>query len=416
MLTVNGGYDILKTKNGGMGMNGKGSWLQAWGQSHIHLSLFYYPEKERTFRLIVNSAVSAEAVRVRLSNSYGKNRVKIKRITVAPCDSNGKIISEEQIKICTRNGEEQIVLEKGERIVLDEIPMQFPENSYFCLSACVTEGDLRSGNLLNNARLIFTDGDSTNSLIFEHKPRKRDSVISFAEKIMKIPLHTPIPLFEDIEVYNTDNAKTVAVFGDSLSQQGFWTNAFEKRLRQEFSGKYTLVNKSAMGNRVLRDWSPKFILPGLYGKKAAERIYDEILCYEGISHCIIFLGTNDLIQYGSPDAFSWEKPELGELCGAFANMAQELHRKNIKVIVFTVPAFGAASSGSRKKDALRKEFNSWLTDNASLFDSVIDVSELISDKTDKYYTSAEFLGGDKMHINALGGEKIARAIDLEIFK
>lgn len=397
-------------------MSGKENWVQVWGQSHIHLSLFHYPQKERTFRLIVNSAVSGERVRVRLSNSYGKSSVKIKRITVAPCDSNGKITSEEQIKICTFGGEEQIVLKKGERIVLDEIPTDFPENSYLCLSACVTEGDLRSGNLMNNAKLIFADGDSTNALAFEHTPRKRDSVISFAEKILKIPLHTPIPLFEDIEFYNKDNAKAVAVFGDSLSQQGYWTNAFEKRLRQEFAGKYTLINKSAMGNRVLRDWSPKFILPGLYGKRATERIKDEILSYDGISHCIIFLGTNDLIQYGSPDAFRWEKPKLQELCTAFADMAQKLHRKSIKVIVFTVPAFGAASSGSREKDALRKELNAWLTENASLFDGVVDVSEIISDKTDKYYTSAEFLGGDKMHINALGGEKISEAIDLEIFK
>lgn len=392
-----------------------GNWIGVWGQSHIHLSLFYYPKKERTYRLIVNSAVSGEKVRVRLSNTYGKTSVKIKRITVAPCDSNGEINSAEQIKICTYKGEESITLSKGERIVLDEVSMSFSANSYFCVSACVTDGALRSGNLMNNAKLIFTDGDSTKTLSLDHKPRKRDSVITIAGKALKIPLHTPIPLFEDIEFYNTDNAKAVAVFGDSLSQQGFWTNAFEKRLRKEIPCKYTLINKSVMGNRVLRDWSRQFILPGLYGKRAMERIKDEILSYDGISHCIIFLGTNDLIQYGSPDAFPWEKPDINELCGAFADMADALHQRNIKVIVFTVPAFGAASAGSRGKDALRKELNSWIKENASLFDSVIDVSELISDKTDKYYTSSEFLGGDKMHINALGGEKIADAIDLSIF-
>lgn len=396
-------------------MMNNGNWIGVWGQSHINLSLFYYPEKERTYRLIVNSAVSGEKVRVRLSNSYGKTSVKIKRITVAPCDSNGEINSAEQIKICTYNGEEGITLSKGERIVLDEVPMSFSANSYFCVSACVTDGDLRSGNLMNNAKLIFTDGDSSKTLSLEHKPRKRDAVITFAGKALKMPLHTPIPLFEDIEFYNTDNAKSVAVFGDSLSQQGFWTNVFEKRLRNEFSGKYTLINKSVMGNRVLRDWSRQFILPGLYGKMATERIKDEILSYDGISHCIIFLGTNDLIQYGSPDAFPWEKPDINDLCGAFADMADKLHQKNIKVIVFTVPAFGAADFSSHKKDALRKEINSWIKENANIFDSVFDVSELISDKTDKYYTSSEFLGGDKMHINALGGEKIADAIDLSIF-
>lgn len=396
-------------------MNNNGNWIGVWGQSHIHLSLFYYPEKERTYRLIVNSAVSGEKVRVRLSNSYGKESVRIKRITVAPCDSNGNITSAEQIKICTYNGEEEITLQKGERIVLDEVPMSFSANSYFCVSACVTGGSLRSGNLMNNARLIFTDGDCTEKLQMKHKPRQRDSVIDFAGKVMKMPLHTPIPLFEDVEFYNTENAKAVAVFGDSLSQQGFWTNAFEKRLRKEFSGKYTLINKSAMGNRVLRDWSRQFILQGLYGKRATERIKDEILSYDGISHCIIFLATNDLIQYGSPDAFPWEKPDINELCGAFADMADELHQRNIKVIVFTVPAFGAADFSSHKKDALRKELNLWIKENANLFDCVFDAAELISDKSDEYFTSAELLGGDKMHINALGGEKIADAIDLSIF-
>lgn len=396
-------------------MENKEKWLQVWGQSHVHLSLFYYPKKERTFRLIVNSAVSGEKVRVRLSNLYGKNDVKIKRVTFAPCDKDGKINSREQIKLFTYRGEEKITLKKGERIILDEIPAELSANSYISISACVEDGDLRSGNLMNNVRILFTDGDSTDSLTFEHTPRKRDSVIAFAGKALKMPLHTPVPLFEDVEFFNTDNARTVAVLGDSLSQQGFWTNAFEKRLRREFPGKYTLINKSVMGNRVLRDWSPKFILHGLYGKRAIGRIKDEILDYKGISHCIIFLGTNDLIQYGSPDAFLWEKPDIKELCIAYVDMADELHRKNIKAIVFTVPAFGAANSGSRNKDAVRNELNTWLLENSSFFDVVFDVAELVSDKTDKYYTSAEFLGGDKMHFNALGGETVAEAIDLSIF-
>lgn len=392
------------------------NWLAVWGQTHICLSLFYYPKKQRTYRLIINSAASGGKIRLTLSNTCGKNDVEIGCVTVACCNKNGRINADSDIKICTYNGSKKILIKKGERITLDEVGLECRVGSYICISAFVSNGDLSSGNLMNNAVLLTADGDCTKSLGFENKKRPRDGVIKFASSVTKLPLHRPIPLFETIEVCNNENAKAVVVFGDSLSQQGFWTNPFEKRLREAFEGKYTLINKSAMGNRILRDCSPRFILRNLYGKRAVERIKEDVLCYENISHVIMFIGINDIIQYGTLDAYKSEKPEMPVLYAAIKGMAQEIRSKGIKLMIFTIPAFGAAANGSKEKDSLRRELNKWIKNNERLFDGVFDCAEILKRKDDDYYISPELLGGDKMHINALGGDKIANSVTLDFFE
>lgn len=391
-------------------------WLQVWGQSHTRLSLFYYPKKERTYRLIVNTAVSGEKIRIGLSNAYGKKAVTIKRITAAKCDKFGNINCDGDIKICKYSDDEGFVMKAGEKVILDETDLDIPSDSYFCVSVCVLKGRLDSGNLMNNALLLTSDGDKTDELYMKNKVRPRDSVMATAANIMRLPLHKPIPLFESIELLSRENASSVVVFGDSLSQQGYWTNAFEKRLRENFGNRYTLINKSLMGNRVLKDCSPKFILRGLYGKNAVARMNDDIFEYDNISHCILFIGINDIIQFGTPDAFFWEKPDLNQLCAAISGMAAALRSKGIKVMVFTIPAFGKSINGSKKKDEMRKAVNLWLNKNSDLFDAVFDVAKLLEDPENSYYTADKFLGPDSLHIDGFGGEAIANGIDLTFFE
>ena len=54
--------------------------------------------------------------------------------------------------------------------------------------------------------------------------------------------HKPIPLFQSVQVLNSTGATSIIVYGDSISQQGYWTNAFAKRIEESYPGRYAVVN------------------------------------------------------------------------------------------------------------------------------------------------------------------------------
>lgn len=124
------------------------------------------------------------------------------------------------------------------------------------------------------------------------------------DKLLGMHVPRPIPLYDSVEVYNTEGADSVVVFGDSISQQGFWTNPFEESLRAAYPGRYSLINKSVMGNRLLHDCSPIFVARGLYGRKATTRIADDLYPYENIKYVILFLGVNDIFKFGTINALA----------------------------------------------------------------------------------------------------------------
>lgn len=390
-------------------------WIQIWGQSHSALSLFYYPSMRKTFRLVMNSALSGEKLRLSISNTYGKNDVLIGGITIAKCDENGNVPSRDFSQI-SFSGKTGFVIKKGERLRSDEISFKLAVGEYYCINIFVIKGDLTSGNLLDSAKLITVPGNYCETPFIQNERRKRDSVITLAGKLLGMHLPKPIPLFDSVEILNSTDSSAVVVFGDSVSQQGFWTGPFEERLREEYPGRYSFINKSVMGNRLLRDCSPIFPARGLYGKKATTRIKDDIYPYENISHVILFLGVNDVFEYATINGLPSEKPDPFEICQTIKSITEDLHSRGMKVIMFNIPAFGMAPDATREKDALRRVVNKWLEDNQDIFDGFYDVAAAAADPEDDYKSKAEFIGGDKLHPNEFGGRYLSGLVDLAMFK
>lgn len=388
-------------------------WIQIWGQSHSALSLFYYPSCAKTFRLVMNAAVSGSRMRLTFSNRFGKDRVVIGGVTAAKCDKNGNVTG--SLTDVTFGGKTAFAIEKGEKPLSDEFSLPLAAGEYFCVSVFVRRGDLTSGNLLDNALLLTRGGNYTYTCNMGNERRKRDTVIDKAGLLLGMHLPKPIPLFDTVEILNSTGASSIVVFGDSVSQQGFWTNAFEKRLREAYPGKYSFINRSVMGNRLLRDCSPIFPARNLYGIKATERVKEDVYRFDDMTHVILFLGVNDVFEYATINAFPWEKPDPSKVYAAIDGIRKELQSRGKKVIMFNIPAFGTAPDATREKDALRRVINAELEKNRDKFDGFYDVAAAAADPEDDYKSKAEFIGDDGLHPNAFGGSYLAGLVDLNMF-
>lgn len=402
----------IEIVDGGFAMTEK--WVQAWGQAHSALSFFYYPSCPKTYRMVVCSPISGKSIRLELSNECAKNDVYIGSVTVARCDDKGCFTDE--YKNVTFNSEKAICIKKGEVIKTDPTELSIETGGYFCISIYVEKGALRSGNLIDSVELFTVKGDVTKEKNITNQRRKRDKVREIASKVLKMYFHKPIPLFQSVELLNDTGARAITVFGDSISQQGYWTNAFAQRIRKEFPGRYSVINKSIMGNRTLRDFSRRFFCKGLFGISGLNRIQRDILNYEDIEYVIYALGTNDFLQYNTIAAPKSEKPTAKEHFDAVAGISELLKKHGKKLVVFNVMNFGEAIDSRPEKEAMVKEYNAMLNENSDRFHAVYDQAELVVNPDKPNCSKKEYLGKDYIHPNKEGGKLVADNINLDWFR
>lgn len=389
-------------------------WVQTWGQAHSALSFFYYPSCKKTYRMVINSAVSGKAVRLELSNECAKNDVYIGAVTVALCDKNGNFRN--NCKKITVSGKESFCIKKGEVVSTDPVNLNIESGEFFCVSAYVEKGALRSGNLIDDVSLITVKGDVTAEKSIVNQERKRDSVREVASKVLGMYFHKPIPLFQSVQVLNDTDARAITVFGDSISQQGYWTNMFAQRIRNEFPGRYSVINKSIMGGRIRFDYHRRFICKGLFGISGINRLERDILNYPDTEYVVFALGTNDFLQYGTISAPKSQKPTAKEVFDAVADIAQKLKANGKKTVVFNVLNFGECADSRPEKESLVSEYNRLLEENSHLFHAVYDQAKLCVNPEKPNCSKKEYLGKDRLHPNMAGGKIVADNVDLNIFR
>ncbi len=390
------------------------SWVQVWGQAHSAFSFFYYPSCKKTYRLVIKSALSGKSVRFELSNECAKKDVQIGALSVAKCDENGNFLGE--CKTATVNSQKSLCLKVGEVVLSDEVELDIEAGEYFCINAYVEKGSLRSGNLLDNANLLTVKGDVSHTPEIENQRRIRDKVREVASAVLKMYFHKPIPLFQSVQVLNDTGARTIVVYGDSISQQGYWTNAFAERIYEAYPGKYSVINKSIMGTRLLRDFSKRFFCKGLFGKSGLNRLQRDILNYPDVEYVIFALGTNDFLQYGTVQAPKSEKPTSQEFIDGIITASEELKKKGIKLIVFNILNFGESIDSRPHKEALVTETNKLLYENRGHFHAFYDQAILVVNPEKPTCSKKEYLGKDYVHPNKLGGIIVADNVDLDWFK
>ncbi len=389
-------------------------WVQAWGQAHSALSFFYYPSCEKTYRMVVKSAISGKKIKLELSNECAKNDVEIGSVTVAKCNEKGDF-TEGYIPV-TFNGEKEFSIKMGEVITTDVVDIEVETGDYFCINIFVKKGALRSGNLIDNVDLITVKGDVTHTPKVENQRRTRDGVREFASKTLKMYFHKPIPIIQSVKLLNETDAKSIIVYGDSISQQGYWTNMFSERIYKEFPGKYSVINKSIMGNRLLLDYSERFFCKGLFGVGGLNRMQRDILNYPDCEYVILALGTNDFLQYNTIAAPKSEKPTVQQFFDGILEFNEKLKKDGKKLIVFNILNFGEAIDSRPEKEEMVKEFNQKLMENKHLFHGVYDQASLCVNPDKPNCTKKEYLGKDYIHPNKKGGKIVADNVNLDWFR
>jgi lysophospholipase L1-like esterase len=246
---------------------------------------------------------------------------------------------------------------------------------------------------------------------FEPLPAKAGGVDSF-----------PFYWLSAVDVVSNDAVGAIVAFGDSITDGRCSTTTPDKTIVPDLHQRWTdvlaarlaaarpdraraVVNAGVAGNRILeRSHS---------GPSALERLDRDVLALSGVTHVILFAGSNDIHRGANAD----------DLIDGARKIVERVRARNIKIIGATAlprgrPGAGEGAGFSAVQEQYRLKYNAWMRAPGA-FDAVIDFDALMSGGGASPAGSAIMRSEyscDFTHPNARGYRAMGEAVDLRIFQ
>lgn len=368
------------------------AWSTTWGTSPEYTGPADMPKTTlagKTLRMVVHPTIAGDSIRLRLSNFHSDEPVEIKSVyiaanvdTVIKDQKTGRTITnygctpnivKETARYLTFDGSKSVTIGAHANVTSDAIKFNFKGHTNLAITIAY------GNNVPEHA--TSHRGSRTTSYIAEGTVNPEDDFKSI-EKVD----HWYNILSLDVNVQRP----VVAVLGNSITDgRGTTTNA-QNRWSDQMGkqGGWGVVNLGIGGNCVLR---------GGLSQPLMERYRDELSFHTGITHLIIFEGTNDIGTSSLPsDSLA------NELIAAYKDIISYAHSKGMKVFMATITPTKGNNWYSSAHEQTRQLVNKWIRQKDG-FENVIDFDELVRDPHDNERLRTEY-SDDWLHLNPLGYE------------
>lgn len=359
-------------------------WIPTWAQAHTDIHRITTNYTDCTTRISIVNDISGTELRLRMSNRCGK-----KSITVA---QTALLIGTGVPKIVLFRGNEKLTLAAGEECYSDPVSAELSVGDCLTISIALNGNGL-SGNSPNETLWHSQKGNYATQTQFPLASRNFNSLL--------FDLPAVLPVLESVEIRTEQRPRVIACIGNSITQQGQWTNPLREMLRVH-NMDTIILNKGIGGNRLLRDAGARL---GMYGQSAMNRFAHDGLEEPGITDIIIEQGTNDLAM--AKDASELAQCNAEKLSDALVFLANQAKSRGIRVYVATVTPRGGTKKWTAEREQERQKVNRWLR-NCNQFDGVLDYDAVTRDSKDPQLLAACCDSGDHLHPGPIGGRLMAR--------
>ena len=364
-----------------------------WGGDFLFPTLIPGQLQDQTFRQSARISLGGSRLRVRLSNAYGTQPLRIGAASIAAHTGD----TPQPLRF---DGQPGVVIAPGQDRLSDPLPLPTADRQAVQVSVYLPDRTpLQTFHWEGRQTSWIAPGDQ------HQRPALRDASSTTARLLLSA-----------IEVEAPAIARSVVVIGDSitdgatasLDQDQRWTDHLAARLAPEG---VAVVNAGISGGRLLRD--------GM-GESARKRFQRDVLDQPGVASVIVLIGINDISWPGTAFARAQARPSLAELQAGYRDLAQRAHARGLRILGATLTPFAGALPGTplddyyaADKDALRQQLNAWLRTD-SPFDAVIDLDAALRDPADPSRMAAAYDSGDHLHPGDAGNRAMAESVDLDV--
>ena len=382
-------------------------WVSAWATALQSIPqqanlppLYRAPEVAgRTVRQIVYPTLSGRAVRVHLSNEYGKTPLVIQDLRIARSAGGAATQANGGAKV-TFGGKASVTVPPGSELDSDAAEVDIVAGAPYAISSYMgADQNLvawhRVSNQVNYVSLPGNHTDDSMSGAFHQR---------FTQFVWVTGLSVEAP-----------SAAAVATIGDSitdgmrssLNENHRWPDAFARRLTQAGDRSTAVVNLGISGNRLLND-SP------CYGEALVKRFSRDVLERPGVKVAILLIGINDINFSSMPPraGLDCDYPHASvnaeDLIDGYKRVIAEAHRRGVRVFGATL----TPASLPPQRESIRLAANQWIR-TAGAFDGVVDFDAALRDPAQPARLREGYDSGDHIHPSDAGYAAMAQAIPLD---
>jgi lysophospholipase L1-like esterase len=380
--------------------NANQNWVAAWGTSQQGLSETKI--SNATVRMIARVTIPGDTVRLRLDNSFGKTPVVFAHASIGP-RVRGPALAAGLIRTVMFGGKNTVTIPAGGMVESDPVALHVDAQQDLAVSLFVSGTDVQPSQH-NNAQVTsyVTDngaGDQTEAADGK----------GFAGKT------TAMYWLKSIDVRPAAPATAIIAFGDSITDgtcttldaHDRWEDVVAQRLALQTPTRLSVVNEGIGGNTVLNVASYQ---PAINSPAGVERLERDVLTHPGVSHVVLFMGTNDIRRGATAD----------QVIGGMKDIIARVKAKNLKIVGATIiPRHsvvpGVADTGwDDAKTKVRNQVNAWMRKEAG-FDAVLDFDHIVRAANDPDALNPAYNCGDGIHPSPIGYFLMGKSVDLGVF-
>ena len=368
-------------------------WYPVWGYHVQNYSPLPMSVDGLTQEIRVQSSISGKNLRLLLSNRYGADALTLSEITVGAGNHTCSLAV---------NGSRSVRLKPDEECYTDAVPLAVD-----CGSALTVRMKLSSAALCTGCVGFHSSKIARVAFFDETGAGVATETVSAAVK--KGFSRFVCAGLCGIEISGSDAfapAPTViAVFGDSIVQQGHWYGSLHQKLVESDCG-WTLYNEGISGNRVIRDNHSVSALNPIFGAAGVRRFEQDVYARRKPDIVLIAEGINDLVHPGNGCPVS-ELPEAEAIIVGLHRLRQ-IARENgsIPVIATLSPFDNYDGIWNNEREKTRQLVNRWVRAQ----ENCVDIDRCVRDRENPCRLDRKYDSGDHLHLNGAAGAAAAEEI------
>jgi lysophospholipase L1-like esterase len=224
-----------------------------------------------------------------------------------------------------------------------------------------------------------------------------------------------------IDVSSSSAAGSIVAFGDSITDgtcstldaHDRWEDLLAVRLTLDAAGRgngdahKAVVNEGIGGTTITRE----HLEPAPDSPPGIERLERDVLTHHGVTHVILFMGTNDIRRGAS----------AAQVIAGMQDLVKRAKARGLKTIGVTIiprhnrPPEPNNTGWDSAKTQIRHEVNQWIRTKAPL-DGLIDFAKVVQDPKNVDLLLPAFNCGDGIHPSPRGYFEMGKSVRLGLFQ
>jgi lysophospholipase L1-like esterase len=354
---------------------------------------------DSTLREIVHTSIAGRALRVRFTNEFGTEPLRIEAASVA-LSAGDSAIQPASLRALTFGGRPSIIIPAGAQALSDSVDLATPNFADLAVSLFVPLQ--RISNVSVHSAAQQTNYIQTGNEV--SAPRLSAAVTTPSWFFLKGVDVLPV----------APQAASVVAFGDSITdgaattenQNHRWPDYLAVRLHNNpATANLSVLNEGIGGNCVLIT---------CVGPNLLARFDRDVLAQSGVRYVIVLESINDIGSLHNPNQPDYQLT-AEDLEQGLSQLVARAHQRGIKVFGATLTPYQGAGYATEKGEQIREAVNKWIL-TSGVFDGAIDFDKATRDPNHPLAFASQYDSGDHLHPKDAGYSAMADSIDLGLFQ